>query len=47
MKFLKKKLLKNSLKVLGNVSLLLSAVVLVATSTTGYHQSKCPEELLK
>ena len=47
MKFLKGKLLRNGLKVLGNVSLFLSAVVVVVTSGGGVHQPKCPEELLK
>lgn len=47
MKSLKGKLLRNGLKVLGNVSLLLSAVVVVVTSGGGYHQPKCPEEFLK
>lgn len=47
MKSLKEKLLKNGLKVLGNVSLLLSAVVVVVTSGGGAYQPECPEELLK
>ncbi|WP_368489861.1 cyclic lactone autoinducer peptide [Clostridium sp. BJN0013] len=47
MKSLKGKLLRNGLKVLGNVSLFLSAVILVVTSSGGYYQPKCPEKLLK
>ncbi|APM40639.1 cyclic lactone autoinducer peptide [Clostridium kluyveri] len=47
MKSLKKKLLKNGLKVLGNVSLLFAALVIVATSIGGGYQPRCPEELLR
>lgn len=47
MKFLKGKLLRNGLKVLGNVSLFLSAVVVVVTSMGAGHQPKCPDELLR
>ncbi|EDK35372.1 cyclic lactone autoinducer peptide [Clostridium kluyveri] len=47
MKSLKGKLLRNGLKVLGNVSLFLSAVVVVVTSGGGTHQPKCPRELLR
>ncbi|MFL0194499.1 AgrD family cyclic lactone autoinducer peptide [Clostridium sp. WILCCON 0269] len=47
MKLLKEKLLRKSMKMLGNVSLVLAAVVLVVTSSGGYYQPKCPEKLLK
>lgn len=47
MKSLKRKLLKNGLKMLGNVSIFLSAVVVVVTSALSGHQPKCPDEFLR
>lgn len=47
MKSLKGKLLRNGLKVLGNVSLLFAALAVIATSIGGGYQPKCPEELLR
>lgn len=47
MKSLKGKLLRNGLKIMANISIFLSAVVVVVTSSVGSHQPKSPEELLR
>lgn len=47
MKSLKEKLLKNSMKMVGSLSLFFAAMVLVSTSLFSGHQPKCPDEFLK
>ncbi|MFL0197195.1 cyclic lactone autoinducer peptide [Clostridium sp. WILCCON 0269] len=47
MKSFKNELLKRSMKTLGVLSLFLASIVLVPTCPMGYHQPKCPDELLK
>ncbi|MBP2031891.1 cyclic lactone autoinducer peptide [Clostridium algifaecis] len=47
MKISKNYLLKKAMKMVGSLSLLLAALVIVPTSTLGGYQPKCPDELLK
>jgi cyclic lactone autoinducer peptide len=47
MKFLKNELLKNSMRIVGTLILFLSPIFITPTCTLGYHQPKCPDELLK
>ncbi|WP_368489916.1 cyclic lactone autoinducer peptide [Clostridium sp. BJN0013] len=47
MNFFKKKLLMRSMKIIGTLILFLSPIFITPTCTLGYHQPKCPDELLK
>ncbi|OAA83284.1 cyclic lactone autoinducer peptide [Clostridium ljungdahlii] len=47
MKNLKESVLKKSMKVVGYLSLFLAGIVIVPTCFMGFHQPKCPDELLK
>ncbi|MFL0198655.1 cyclic lactone autoinducer peptide [Clostridium sp. WILCCON 0269] len=47
MKFFKNGLLKNSMRVVGYLSLFLAGIVMIPNCFFGFHQPKCPDELLK